>query len=50
VGEEDEDKEQGRVRKSYRLTNLGRRILKAETIRLESLVTVAHEALAGANA
>ncbi len=33
--------ESGRPRKEYRLTDLGRRILAAETRRLESLVTLA---------
>ena len=46
----DKGKEQGRVRKSYQLTNLGRRVLEAEMMRLDSLVAVAHEALAGAKA
>ena len=47
---EDKGEEHGRVRKPYQLTKLGRRILKAEMLRLESLVAVANEALAGANA
>ena len=50
VGEEDKGKDQRRVRKSYQLTNLGRRVLEAEMMRLDSLVAVAHEALAGAKA
>jgi DNA-binding PadR family transcriptional regulator len=37
---DDQESENGRVRKSYRLTTLGRRILKAEAKRLESLVLV----------
>ncbi len=37
----DEPDESGRPRKEYRLTDLGRRILTAETRRLESLVTLA---------
>ena len=39
--EEDEAREDGRVRKSYRLTYLGRRILEGETERLQSLVAAA---------
>jgi len=50
VGEEDKGKDQSRGRKSYQLTNLGRRVLEAEMMRLDSLVAVAHEALAGAKA
>lgn len=48
--EEDEVKEHGRIRKSYQLTTLGRRILEAETERLASLVAAAQEAMAGAPA
>jgi DNA-binding PadR family transcriptional regulator len=44
----DETEVNGRERKSYRLTDLGRRILKAETVRMQSLVTVAHQRAAGA--
>ena len=36
--------ENGRERKAYQLTSLGRRILNAETVRLQSLVTVAKQA------
>lgn len=50
MGEEDKRKDQGRGRKSYQLTNLGRRVMEAEMMRLDSLVAVAHEALAGAKA
>lgn len=39
--------ENGRERKAYRLTEQGRRILKAETARLQSLVTMAEQAGAG---
>ncbi len=39
--------ENGRERKAYQLTDLGRRILKAETARLQSLVTIAQQAEAG---
>jgi DNA-binding PadR family transcriptional regulator len=35
--------ENGRERKAYQLTYLGRRILNAETIRLQSLVAVAKQ-------
>jgi DNA-binding PadR family transcriptional regulator len=35
--------ENGRERKAYQLTDLGRRILNAETIRLQSLVAVAKQ-------
>jgi len=48
--EQVEEKENGRIRKSYRLTSLGRRLLKAETERLQSLVTAAQEVLAGTEA
>ncbi len=48
--DEDEGKENGRSRKSYQLTDRGRRILEAETMRLQSLVTTAQEARAGAQA
>ena len=36
--------ENGRERKAYQLTDLGRRILDAETARLQSLVTMAKQA------
>jgi DNA-binding PadR family transcriptional regulator len=39
--------ENGRERKAYRLTELGRRILNAETARLQSLVAAAHQSGAG---
>jgi DNA-binding PadR family transcriptional regulator len=45
----DETEVNGRERKAYRLTDLGRRILKAETVRMQSLVTVAHQRAAGAH-
>ncbi len=38
--------ENGRERKAYRLTDLGRRILKAETARLQSLVSAAQQSKA----
>ena len=38
--------EQGRVRKVYTLTDLGRRILNTEVARLEMLLTTAHLRLA----
>ena len=40
--------ENGRERKAYRLTELGRRILNAETARLQSLVAAVHQSGAGA--
>lgn len=43
----DEAEVNGRERKAYRLTNLGRRILEAETVRMQSLVTAAHQRAAG---
>ena len=39
----DETVVEGRERKAYRLTVLGRRILDAETIRMQSLVTTARQ-------
>jgi PadR family transcriptional regulator PadR len=39
--------EKGRERKAYQLTDLGRRILNAETARLQSLAALAHQAGAG---
>jgi DNA-binding PadR family transcriptional regulator len=39
-----------RERKAYRLTRLGRRILEAEVVRLDSLVATAHLHVAGENA
>lgn len=39
--------ENGRERKAYQLTDLGRRILNAETARLQSLVTMAQQAREG---
>ncbi len=47
---EDGGQANGRIRKSYTLTNLGRRILNAETERLQSLLAAAQEAMAGAHA
>jgi DNA-binding PadR family transcriptional regulator len=35
--------ENGRERKAYQLTDLGRRILKSETVRLQSLVAAAQQ-------
>lgn len=40
-GEDAELDETGRPRKTYALTSLGRRLLSSETVRLNSLVTVA---------
>lgn len=48
--EKEEGQQGGRVRKLYRLTSLGRQILKAETVRLQKLVTAAQEVLAGTEA
>jgi DNA-binding PadR family transcriptional regulator len=44
----DEGKENGRIRKYYTLTSQGRRILEAETARMETLVTAAKQSAAGA--
>lgn len=41
--------ENGRERKAYQLTDLGRHILNAETTRLQSLVAMAQQAGAGAS-
>lgn len=43
----DEAEVNGRERKAYRLTNLGQRILKAETVRMHNLVMAAHQRAAG---
>ena len=42
--------ENGRSKKEYELTELGRRIFEAEVARLESIVTMARESTAGAQA
>lgn len=39
----DETVVNGRERKAYRLTGLGRRILDAETVRMQTLVTTARQ-------
>jgi len=39
--DDDKQNETGRLRKAYRLTRLGRRILEAETARLKTLVRAA---------
>lgn len=39
--------ENGRERKAYQLTDLGRRVLNAETARLQSLITVAQQTRIG---
>ena len=41
AGDDSEPDETGRPRKVYRLTGVGRRIMEAETKRLQSLVTAA---------
>ncbi|MEJ2557883.1 MAG: helix-turn-helix transcriptional regulator [Anaerolineae bacterium] len=46
--EEDGRKENGRNRKSYQLSDIGRRILEAERERLGALMAAAQEAMAGA--
>lgn len=46
--DEDGGKENGRIRKSYQLTDIGRRILEAERERLGALMAAAQEAMAGA--
>jgi DNA-binding PadR family transcriptional regulator len=48
--EEDGEPGNGRIRKFYDLTTLGRRILEAETARMENLVTAARRTTAGAQA
>ncbi len=45
--DEDGGKENGRIRKSYQLTDIGRRILEAERERLGALMAAAQEAMAG---
>ena len=47
AGEEPDPEETGRPRKVYALTAHGRRILAAETVRLQSLVVAASLRLAG---
>lgn len=42
--------ENGRIRKAYTLTDLGRRILEAEVNRMETLVAAAQQSAAGAQA
>ena len=42
--DDDEQDETGRLRKAYRLTRWGRRILEAETTRLQQLARVARRA------
>lgn len=49
-GRESEPVEAPRGRKAYQLTDWGRRILQAETARLQRLATVAHQQLAGEGA
>lgn len=46
--EENGEQANGRIRKSYQLTDLGRRVLEAERERLGVLVAAAQEAMAGA--
>ena len=46
--EGDEEQENGRIRKSYQLTDIGQRILEAERERLGALMAAAQEAMAGA--
>jgi DNA-binding PadR family transcriptional regulator len=50
AGEDPGPDESGRPRKTYTLTELGRRILEAETVRLQSLVTIAKIRSAGEQA
>jgi len=47
AGEDPEPDESGRPRKTYILTELGRRILEAETVRLQSLVAIARTRCTG---
>ncbi len=49
-GEDPEPDESGRPRKTYILTDLGRRMLNAETMRLQSLVTTAKSRSVGEQA
>lgn len=42
-----DDNNSGRIRKTYRLTELGRRILDAETARMDSLVATARQISGG---
>ena len=44
---DDDDKDNGRIRKTYRLTELGRRILDAEIARMDSLVVTARQISGG---
>ena len=48
--ENGEEEENGRSKKEYELTDQGRRIFEAEVARLESIITVAKESTAGAQA
>ncbi len=50
VDEADNGVENGRIRKAYTLTNLGRRILDAEVARMETLVGAARQLASGAQA
>lgn len=45
-----ETEKNGRAKKEYELTELGRRIFEAEVARLESIVAVARESAVGAQA
>ncbi|MCP4426462.1 MAG: PadR family transcriptional regulator [Chloroflexi bacterium] len=47
---DDDGVENGRIRKAYSLTHLGRRILNAEIARMEALVIAAKQSTAGAQA
>jgi DNA-binding PadR family transcriptional regulator len=46
----EQDPDTGRPRKDYALTDLGRRILSAETARLQAVASVAQRRLYGGNA
>lgn len=48
--DEDDGVENGRIRKAYTLTHLGRRILNAEVERMETLVMTAKQSAVGAQA
>jgi len=48
--EEEGEPENGRIRKAYTLTRLGRRILEAEIDRMETLVATARQSTIGAQA
>lgn len=48
--EAEDGQENGRIRKAYQLTGLGRHILEVETARLQALAAAAQEVLTGTEA